>query len=857
MDDSSTPSPPSPSTPPTPRILWIGAATLIVIAAVLIVLNIGPRDVGPDGKPEIKPESTKLTAEAVSRLLTQRDLAIGYLENHQFDRAESVLLEIIRQVPDDPFGPRNLTICRELALDKIDKARESDKFQTALATAREASDRLTELEPESHVPLVLRSRIAMKSGDVDRAAAALKRASELAPKAAGVWYDQFLLKPISPGEPPADETVDALRHVYELESDNLFVLKDWLPLQAQIKDPGLAETIARAKESLTPFAAVIKTSSRVEIIPFLDKLAGAAAAGQWPVAGSTAMIIRNVIVAEAARDERYVRLNSLEYILLDFGSKFYEVNAEAMTVDISSIPVKFASTEQHKLAMASNASAVAVGDFDLNGTLDGATLAGSQVVVTFPLQGGNATEIVKTTVEVGEGFERLLAIDLDDDADLKLKDQLQGSGCAVADLDLLVYGSGGVKGFDNRPADATKSRDFILKPLGEVLDGLRDIRSIVPADLDLDGDLDLLTITRTGIRLWSNRGNWSFEEITDRSKLPPESFVPTAAVVVDWDRDTDQDLLVSGRDGFGIMENIRHGRFRWRALEGEFSSLKDATSLAVVQIGQVPSWSVIGAGAGGVQSVVTETTVAGLVSAKRHIKISEHPAETAMSLDYDNDGIRDLLVVEPSGAGLYRGKSDGTFALLSPSAAGDLKGVRSAAICDVDRDGDEDLILAAGDNIRWHSNEGGNANGWLDVALSGVQIKANEQNYSRRVNHYGIGSMIEIRAGAQYQVQVVQGATTHFGLGPQKKADVIRVMWTNGMPQNAISPTPNQLICEEQKLVGSCPYLYTWDGEKFVFCTDLLWNAPLGLKFAEDVVAPWREWEYLKIDGRSSRRARA
>src|SRR5690606_945803 len=93
------------------------------------------------------------------------------------------------------------------------------------------------------------------------------------------------------------------------------------------------------------------------------------------------------------------------------------------------------------------------------------------------------------------------------------------------------------------------------------------------------------------------------------------------------------------------------------------------------------------------------------------------------------------------------------------------------------------------------------------------------------------------------------GQVTRFGLGKLAGADVLRVVWTNGIPRNLVSPKADEFICEEQKLEGSCPYLYTWDGEQFVFHTDLLWAAPIGLKFGETVVAPWREWEYLKIDG--------
>ncbi|MFO1043710.1 MAG: FG-GAP-like repeat-containing protein [Planctomycetaceae bacterium] len=850
MDDSSTPSPATPPTTPTPKVMWILPATMIVIAAViLVVMFIYLRDHGPAGPVETGKGSERLSADAVATLLSQRDLAIGYLENHQFEQAEKVLVRIIRQVPDDPFGPRNLTICRELALEKIDAAREPERLTIAIEKAREAADSSAQLEPTSHIPLLLVARISVKARELEKAASALKRATELAPKSAPAWYDLFLLNPISPGEPIAPETANALRKVYELEGDNLFVLKDLLPLLVQTKDPSLADTVVKAKESLLPFAAVIKTSSRVDIVQMLDKLTAAATAGQWPAASSTAMVIRNVIVAEAARDERYVRLNSLEYVLLDFGPKFYAANEAQTPKDINPIPVKFTTNDKQKLSLAPRSMDIAVGDFDLNGTADGVSLADSKLTFSFPLVSIDDTPVMTTSTEIGEGLEKLLAIDLDDDADLKLKEVLKGHGCAVADLDIIVYGSRGLKAFENRPAAAGGSREFVNKPLGESMDELLQVQSVVPVDLDLDGDIDLLTISAGGIQLWSNRGNWSFEEITSRSKLPPASFGPTFAIVVDWDRDSDQDLLVSGTEGLGLLENVRHGRFRWRNLEGSFAELKNSQWLHVEQIGRNPSWSIFAGGPTGLRVVVTETTAEGLVSATKVIKVNESPSDRAISLDYDNDGIRDLLVLEKPLAGIYRGKSDGTLSLLAPASTGDLSGIQATAVADVDRDGDEDLILASADGVRWQMNEGGNANGWLDVALSAVQIKPNEQNYSRRVNHHAIGSMIEVRAGDRYQSQVVQGAITHFGLGPQKKADIIRVLWTNGMPQNVVSPNPNQLVCEEQKLAGSCPYLYTWDGEKFAFCTDLLWNAPLGLKFAENVVAPWREWEYLKIDG--------
>jgi hypothetical protein len=43
--------------------------------------------------------------------------------------------------------------------------------------------------------------------------------------------------------------------------------------------------------------------------------------------------------------------------------------------------------------------------------------------------------------------------------------------------------------------------------------------------------------------------------------------------------------------------------------------------------------------------------------------------------------------------------------------------------------------------------------------------------------------------------------------------------------------------------------VYCWNGQRFEFVTDLLWNAPLGLQLADGVLAKDRPWEYLKIPG--------
>jgi hypothetical protein len=176
-------------------------------------------------------------------------------------------------------------------------------------------------------------------------------------------------------------------------------------------------------------------------------------------------------------------------------------------------------------------------------------------------------------------------------------------------------------------------------------------------------------------------------------------------------------------------------------------------------------------------------------------------------------------------------------------------GIRVCRSGDLDGDGDLDIVVVTSQSISVFANQGGNRNRWLDIALVARQIKGDENSASGRVNVHGVGSLLEVKTAGRYQPAVVRGQTTHFGLGRHSAADVVRVMWLNGVPQNIIQPAAERAICEQQVLTGSCPYLYAWNGRKFEFVTDLLWAAPLGLQAADGVLLPWREWEYIKIPG--------
>ena len=99
---------------------------------------------------------------------------------------------------------------------------------------------------------------------------------------------------------------------------------------------------------------------------------------------------------------------------------------------------------------------------------------------------------------------------------------------------------------------------------------------------------------------------------------------------------------------------------------------------------------------------------------------------------------------------------------------------------------------------------------------------------SAKVNRFGYGSEVEVKAGQLYAFRTVSRPVTHVGVGAARKADVLRVIWTNGIPQNKLSPPVKTLVTEVQQLKGSCPFLYAFDGRRWSFVTDAL-GAPAGL----------------------------
>ncbi len=349
---------------------------------------------------------------------------------------------------------------------------------------------------------------------------------------------------------------------------------------------------------------------------------------------------------------------------------------------------------------------------------------------------------------------------------------------------------------------------------------------VLPLDYDSDGDLDLYVVSPSGDRLLRNNLDGTFADVT--AAALPAGTASRAAAAADFDRDGDPDLVLARpAGGLVLLDNRRGGRLAERP-----ANLPASGSVAGLAAGDLDGdgrpdlvWTSEGSAA------VALNRGDGTFGPPRTLPAGGVP----LLFDFDNDGALDLLLADPKGSTLWRNGGAGDFARVEPA----LPGALAAEAFDADGDGDLDLVLVTAEGrAELLENQGGNANGWMDVALEGLPTG------SAKVNRFGYGSEVEARAGELYVLRTAWKPVTHLGLGARRRADVLRIVWTNGIPQSVVQPAARTLLTEVQQLKGSCPFLYAFDGARWRFVTDALGKSPVGLLYdgVQQAEADPREW---------------
>ena len=485
------------------------------------------------------------------------------------------------------------------------------------------------------------------------------------------------------------------------------------------------------------------------------------------------------------------------------------------------------SSGEHYL-MEAMASGLATFDFDRDGNLDIYFLNGA------PLKGTVSKDAPRDALYRNDGGLKFTDVT----AKSGLGDPGFGLGVAVADYDEDGFGdvlvtNFGPKALFRNNGDGTFTETTAAAGLA---DGIRVGAGASFLDIEGDGDLDLYVANYIRFsyddykptlfrgrkvypgplqfqpdfhQLFRNRGDGTFEDISQSSGVALKPSWGMGTVAADFDDDGDCDIFVANdSDRNFLFENDGSGSFRDAGAQAGVAYDYQGNSLGSmgVDVGDFNNdgrldlfhtsyqkqltvlYQNLG---GGVFQDVTPRTGAGVGTYQR--------VNWGTGLiDFDNDGDRDVFIVnghihdnlddfddnttylQPNQ--LLENQNGRRFVDVSKAAGVGVKAEhsgRGSCFEDFDNDGDVDaVILNSRSRPTLLENRSKNAHGWIEIELVGR--RANRDGVGARVwvKSEGRVQMAEVLSGRGYQSHF--GSRLHFGLAHSQKVDHIEIRWRGG-----------------------------------------------------------------------------
>ena len=388
-------------------------------------------------------------------------------------------------------------------------------------------------------------------------------------------------------------------------------------------------------------------------------------------------------------------------------------------------------------------------------------------------------------------------------------------------------------------------------------------------DYDHDGDLDLFvsqsdtaTMYRSTApadqnsfgRMWRNNGNGTFTDVTEAIGM--SSTLPgLGAIGTDFNNDRAVDLIPTGnRTEYQYLKNPREGKFTAEPLQ---AGVPPTSGVAVLDFNH-DGWMDV--------AFTHNTSPALTLSSNQHGTKLEPVAlpETGWTraygvaaFDYDNDGWVDLVAVGETKDGrgqvkLFRNLGPDGFKDVTAETGLDkisLKDPRGVATADYDDDGTTDLLITQNHGPAvLLKNVGANKNHWLRLSLKGLND-----------NKSAIGTKVEVFSGANRQKFELAGSSGYLGqnsldivigLGEEKQADIVRMLWPTGVLEDEIEVAGDRPISytELDRRGSSCPTLFAWDGHSYKLVGDMLGAGVVGHWIAPGERDIPRPVEYIKLD---------
>ena len=345
------------------------------------------------------------------------------------------------------------------------------------------------------------------------------------------------------------------------------------------------------------------------------------------------------------------------------------------------------------------------------------------------------------------------------------------------DLDVMVTGVGGTELYNN-------NRDGTYRPIG------RDVgfskaslqgRQILPVDLDNDRDLDLFLFGQDGsTQVWVNDRTWRYEQLDVPALNDMQVIAATAG-------DTNADGLID----LYITRSIP---------SDEKNPLSFSSEISVITF-----------------------QADGRTNLRQVAQLTEHAVELTLT-DINGDSRQELMVSTKQGVIFLNADGHEIHQLPANSLVSAQPWNQPA--------GPGVFILE--ENALTYHPPGPGRFPYLSLELTG-----RTESDQMRSNASGLGTRIQVRFDGQWSV--LDALDNHsgpgqslmpvaIGLGHSAAADYVALTWSDGVSQTEIGLAADELhrIEETQRQLASCPVIFTWDGERFRFASDVLGVGGLG-----------------------------